>query len=244
MISVNEANIRMLESAADALEELLGEVVFVGGATVELWITDQAAPEFRPTDDVDVIVEISKRGEYYELEERLRALGFANDEEDGVICRFRLPSPELILDVMPTERSILGFENRWLNETFPRAVPHTLPSGRVIEVAPPAYLIATKLEAFASRGGDDLYGSKDFEDVITLIDGREELRREIEEAESELRTYVSRELSGLSRLDAFVPAAEGALGGGPETLDRFEVVLRPRIDSLIAMADPSSTAHD
>lgn len=233
---MNEANIWMLESAADALEEILDEVVFVGGATVELWITDEAAPEFRPTEDVDVIVEITRRGAYYELEERLRAFGFANDEEDGVICRFRLPDPKLVLDVMPTESSILGFENRWLNETFPRAVPYILPSGRAIKVAPPAYLIATKLEAFASRGGGDLYGSKDFEDVITLIDGREELWQELEEAESDLRAYVSQKLAGLSRLDAFDSAAEGALGAGPETLDRFEVVLRPRIDSLIELA--------
>lgn len=46
---MNLANIRMLELAA----EQLGEVVFIGGATVEFWITDRAAPEFRPTDDVD-----------------------------------------------------------------------------------------------------------------------------------------------------------------------------------------------
>lgn len=73
----------MLESAADALDEILDEVVFVGGATVELWVTDPAAAEFRPTNDVDVIVEITSRHAYYELEDRLRELGFVNDEEDG-----------------------------------------------------------------------------------------------------------------------------------------------------------------
>jgi UDP-glucose 4-epimerase len=45
-------------------------------------------------------------------------------------------------------------------------------------VAPPAYLLATKLEAFRSRGKDDLYGSRDFEDIIALIDGREAPDRE------------------------------------------------------------------
>ncbi len=34
----------MLEAAADAL----GDAVFVGGATLGLWITDPAAPEPRP----------------------------------------------------------------------------------------------------------------------------------------------------------------------------------------------------
>lgn len=30
----------MLETAATAIEEILEDVAFVGGATVELWITD------------------------------------------------------------------------------------------------------------------------------------------------------------------------------------------------------------
>jgi hypothetical protein len=45
---MNLENLRMLEFAFEHLAELRDEVVFVGGATVELWITDPAAPEFRP----------------------------------------------------------------------------------------------------------------------------------------------------------------------------------------------------
>lgn len=56
---MNLENVGLLELAAKHLGGLLSEVAFVGGATVELWITDDAAPEFRPTDDVDVIVEIT-----------------------------------------------------------------------------------------------------------------------------------------------------------------------------------------
>ncbi len=149
---MNDANIAMLESAAEVLEELAGEVAFVGGTTVELWVTDEASPEFRPTKDVDVIVEITTRTAYYRLEERLRKLGFENHQEDGVVCRFRHPASALLLDVMPMEASILGFEGRWLRESFPRAVSRELPSGRAIKVVPPVYLMATKLEAFASRG--------------------------------------------------------------------------------------------
>jgi Nucleotidyl transferase AbiEii toxin, Type IV TA system len=230
---MNEVNLAMLESAADALDEILDEVVFVGGATVELWVTDPAAPEFRPTNDVDVIVEITSRHAYYELEERLRELRLVNDEEGGVICRFRRADSGLVLDVMPTESSILGFENRWLREAFPRGVLHALPSGREIKVVPPLYLLATKLEAFASRGRGDLYESKDFEDIITLIDGREELESEPEVAADEVRAFVSSGLARLTRLAAFDSAAERALGGGPETFDRFELVLRPRIEALI-----------
>ena len=87
---MSSANIEILERTAIALGDLVGnEVVFVGGTTVGLWATDQAATEFRPTDDVDVIVEVTSRAGYYRFEGRLRALGFVNDDEDGVICRFR-----------------------------------------------------------------------------------------------------------------------------------------------------------
>lgn len=97
------STIEMLERAAQALGDLVAEeVVFVGGATVALWSTDPAAGGFRPTDDVDVIVEIASLNDYYGFEDRLRELGFANDE-GGVICRFRHSGQSLILDAMPTE---------------------------------------------------------------------------------------------------------------------------------------------
>ena len=38
-------NVELLELAAAALSDLLAEVVFVGGATIELWITDTGAPD-------------------------------------------------------------------------------------------------------------------------------------------------------------------------------------------------------
>lgn len=56
-------SIQLLEEAAARLEPVLEEVVFVGAATLVLWITDPAAPEVRPTRDVDVIVEVFARPE-------------------------------------------------------------------------------------------------------------------------------------------------------------------------------------
>lgn len=90
---MNQENLAMLERALEHLGELAGDVVFVGGATVDLWITDEAAPEFRLTEDIDVIVEVLTRQDYYRLEERLREAGFENDQESGLICRFRYPIP-------------------------------------------------------------------------------------------------------------------------------------------------------
>ena len=41
------------------------------------------------------------------------------------------------------------------------------------------YFLATKIEAFESRGEGDFYGSHDLEEIITLLDGREFLFDEI-----------------------------------------------------------------
>ena len=232
---MNDENQRMLEAAAGHLGPLLDEAVFVGGATVELWITDEGAPEFRPTADVDVVVEITTRREYYRFEKRVHAAGFLNDEESGVICRFKHSESGLILDVMPTEASILGFENRWQAEAFSHAVTKMLPSGQEIRAIPPPFLLATKLEAFSSRGKLDFFGSRDFGDVVALIDGREELTEEIAAAPEPVRAYISQRLDRLSQHRDFDRGLEGALPSSPEARDRVDLVIWPRVREIIAL---------
>mgnify|MGYP001576473414 CR=1 FL=1 len=75
MRRTHRANIELINTVANRLGPLLDKVVFLGGAATGLLITDTAAPDVRPTLDVDVIVEISSRMEYYRLEESLRTLG-------------------------------------------------------------------------------------------------------------------------------------------------------------------------
>lgn len=111
-----------------------------------------------------------------------------------------------------------------------------LPSGRKINAVSPVYLLATKLEAFRSRGKNDPYWSKDFEDMMVLIDSRVELVAEVEMAAQELRAFLGVALNDLLGHPAFDSAGEGMLPGGPETQARFEVVLKPRIESIAAAA--------
>jgi hypothetical protein len=141
----------LLEHASQTLEPVLSEVVFLGGASIVLWITDPAAPAPRPTKDVDVVVEVTSRTAFHAFEERLRSLGFNEDQEDGISCRWRHRDSDLILDAMPADATILGFENRWQGASVPHAVERVLPSGARIRAAPPAYLLATKIEAFNGR---------------------------------------------------------------------------------------------
>ena len=152
-------------------------MVFLGAATLPLWITDPSAPALRATADVDVVIEATTLIAYKRFERRLRNAGFR--DEGTVLGRFVFGSDDAQIDVIPADASILGFENRWQRASVPVAVERALPTGVVIAVVPPANLLATKLEAFAGRGGGDFLASRDFEDVVALVDGREELAEEV-----------------------------------------------------------------
>jgi hypothetical protein len=65
-------SLEMIIIVARRLGAMREDVAFVGGATTLFLITDPAYPQVRPTLDVDVIVEIATRMQYYRLEERLR----------------------------------------------------------------------------------------------------------------------------------------------------------------------------
>jgi Nucleotidyl transferase AbiEii toxin, Type IV TA system len=223
----------LLELAAAALDDLLEEVVFVGGATVVLWITDSAAPPPRPTKDVDVIVEVTTRGGFYAFEGRLRDHGFKEDQESGVICRWQHRDTGLVLDAMPANASILGFENRWQAEALPFAEECELPNGSRIRVVPPTYLLATKLEAFKGRGKGDFLGSADFADIVALVDGREELVPEVQRAASELRRYVSEELQRLRSHPRFLDGIYSAFPPDLASQARADEVVLPRLELLV-----------
>ncbi len=226
-------SLKLLERAAGALEPVLSDVVFLGGASIVLWVTDPAAPAPRPTKDVDVVVEVASRAGFYAFEGRLRSLGFREDQEDGIICRWRHRDDDLILDAMPADAAILGFENRWQGASIPHADESVLPSGMKIRAAPPAYLLGTKIEAFNGRGGEDFLGSRDFGDMIALIDGREELPGEVQGSAPELSAYIASELKRLSAYPRFREGVSGALRADFASQARADAVVLPRIEKLI-----------
>jgi hypothetical protein len=225
-------NIELLELAESALGKLVDEVVFVGGATVGLWISDPAAPPVRPTDDVDVVVEVATRSEFYEFESKLREAGFTEDQESGVICRWRHRETGLVLDAMPSRADILGFENEWQAASIPHAVAYQLPSGATIRAAPPVYMLAMKLEAFKGRGKGDFLGSRDFGDIVTLIDGRPELLDEVAKADVDVRTYIAAEMRRILAEPRLMDGLAGAMRGDAASEERVDVVILPALNEL------------
>ena len=79
----NHNNIVRIKAIAGLMDQLHEDVVFVGGATVSLY-ADLKATESRPTDDVNIIIELASYHKYVVLDERLRDVGFVNDTASGV----------------------------------------------------------------------------------------------------------------------------------------------------------------
>ncbi|MBL7005334.1 MAG: hypothetical protein ISR69_15055 [Gammaproteobacteria bacterium] len=207
--SKQNPNLDILLLATEQLGALLDEVVFLGGCATGLLLTDAAAPSVRVTKDVDVIVEVTSRSNYYQFEKKLRQQGFQSDTSSDVLCRWR--GDGVILDVMPTDEKILGFANDWYTPAIRAAKKITLLGGMEINMVTASYFLATKLEAFHGRGKGDYLLSHDIEDFVAVMDGRPEIEDEIKSAEYELRAYLKEEFTALLNTTAFVQALSGHL---------------------------------
>lgn len=190
----HQQNVARIKAVYLALEELGDDVLFVGGATVSLY-TDRPAEEIRPTDDVDILIELAHYKEYAAIEEKLRKKGFTNDTESGVICRYKVQG--IVVDVMPTSEAILGFSNRWYAEGFHQSINISLDESIIIRIFHPVYFLATKLEAFKSRGGADGRLSTDFEDIIYLLNNRKAIWTELVQTTGAIRIYLMNEFKQL-----------------------------------------------
>lgn len=218
-----DPNVQLLELAVSRLGALRDELVFVGGCTTSLLITESGAPEARPTTDVDAIVEVSTRGSYETIADKLRAAGFGEDSSEGApICRWT--DGTIFLDVMPTDSSALGFTNEWYLPALQNAVSMKLPSGTIINVITAPYFLATKLVAFNSRGNGDFVGSHDLEDVMAVVDGRPEIIEEVSGAQEDIWSYLSTEFGKLLENPDFLNVLPGLVAQDTTSPDRFEIV--------------------
>lgn len=217
-------NIEMMVQVARGLGDLRPEVVFVGGAVVELLVTDPAAPRPRFTDDVDVVVEITTRAEWSRLGERLRSRGFREDRREGApICRWMLG--DVTVDVMPEMESILGFTNRWYAMAREESDERELPGRVPVRVVRAPLFLATKVEAFVSRGGGDFAASQDIEDIVAVVDGHPELVDETRGSPLEIRRFLAGTAERWLSDSGFLEALPGHLPGDAASQARVPIVL-------------------
>jgi predicted nucleotidyltransferase len=230
----NPINLQMVIGVAERLDELCDRVVFVGGAVIDLLITDPAAPPPRATKDVDVIVEVASLHAYYEFANLLRSLGFREDSqtEDGPICRWVIG--DIKVDMMPMEGKVLGFSNDFYTVAVETAVPEEIAAGLTIRLISAPCVLATKLEAFEDRGRDDFVGSSDIEDVIAVVDGRPAVINEIRDSPPPVANFLVKAFAALLDDDRFLESLPGYIEIGGANPGRVSIFLE-RVRAIAAM---------
>lgn len=210
---------RLVAAAVALGPSLRGKVVFVGGCTVHLYLDDgQNRVDVRPTEDVDVIVEVLRVMDWYQIEQEIRELGFSQSMvDDDHMTRYRKDS--VIVDFMPTDESILGFTNRWYSESIQTANHINLVSSIGIRYIQLEYFLLTKFAAFDGRGNGDLISSKDIEDIIMIFAGRENIERELMAISEDIKAPLVHHLSALRNHRDFSYAVSGCFPQSQVTAD-------------------------
>jgi hypothetical protein len=142
-----------------------------------------------------------------------------------VICRWVHRESGVLFDLMPVDGDVLGFSNRWYPYAVASAECVELASGVAIRVVSAVAFVATKLEAFVDRGAGDMLASHDLEDVLNIVDGREELPDELLAAPALLQQVVGAAFANLLARPDFANVLPGLIAE-PERAGIVEQRLR------------------
>lgn len=201
-MNVGDPNIRVLELVVHAIGSLREELVLVGGCSVGLLITDTARPPVRETVDVDMVAQVLTLNDYYRTTKRLKECGFKEAPDESNMCRWKKGS--LTLDVLPSDERVLKHStNKWYPAAVEAAEYAQLPSGSRVRVITAPLFVATKFDAFHSRGEND-YLRHDMEDIVNIVDGRAELVGEVANCRADAREYLRTEFDDLILDDGFI----------------------------------------
>ncbi len=215
-------NLNMLKIIVEGLGDLAKDVVFVGGVIVELYVDDiSQVAEVRQTDDVDCIVEIAGRWAFTEFEEKLRRQKFENDQK--VICRWHYKN--ITVDIMPTDESILGFSNQWYSDGIVNSIAYQIDETVSIQILSKPYFIACKLEALFNRGMDDLRVSKDFEDIVFILNYSTAVSNEVNNTSVKLKSFIKESCKRLLENPALTEAIFCVLPYGENDPDYVKAII-------------------
>lgn len=231
-----DPNVRSVELVAAALGDLCDELVLVGGCAASLLIDAPTAPPPRVTYDVDLIAVVAALRSYHALEEQFAQRGFKRDvSPDAPICRWRIGAIEV--DLMPTDETVLGFSNRWYAAAAATATRLALPSGTTINLITAPAFLATKFEAFRTRGKADLLLSHDFEDIINVLEGRLSIVEEVGAGGTALRSYLAQQFASIIAAPDFTNVLPG-LVAYDELHSRRVAAVMNRISAIVGLTTP------
>jgi len=109
----------------------------------------------------------------------------------------------VVVDIMPTENVAMGFKNRWYPEGFKNSIEYPIAENKFVKILAAPYLIATKLEAFKTRGRNNGIISKDFEDIVYVLENRDVIWDEFRQANADVKNYLKEEFRRLMDSEDF-----------------------------------------
>lgn len=180
--------------------------VFVGGSIVGLLVTDPNAHVVSPTKDIDLVLHVINRMDFCKIEAALRQVGFrdALTEQRTMLGRFWWGAGNVVVEFLPPVPGITDFADRW----YPEVLRSAQRTHEIWHAAAPAFL-ATKINAFLDGRRGDFTSSKDIEDILAVMDGREEVVEEIFDARLELREWLIGKISYFLENGDFLNALPG-----------------------------------
>ena len=214
-------NKEIIKKVALTLGELNNDVIYVGGATVSLYINDPAADDVRPTKDIDISLQILSIPQLEQIREQLVDKGFKQSADLGVICRFKLD--DVLVDVMSTKAVGWAPANPWFADGFNQRET-VLIDEIPVQIMPLPYFLASKFSAFTDRGGSDPRYSKDFEDIAYILNNRMDWHEVLIASEPEVKEFLARQLQEIVDSSKLQEALRSNLFYEGQS-ERFEMIM-------------------
>ncbi|MBF0446137.1 MAG: hypothetical protein HQL68_11165 [Magnetococcales bacterium] len=212
-------NINRINTIAKHLRGLLEEVVFLGGACIQFYLDDPELTPVRETKDIDGVFKVITKSEVMLLANKLRQLGFKEVSDSKNI--YRWTKNKIIFDAVPqSEYDPFLEKNPWFNGFLTHSQEQDLIDYK-IKILKLPYFIITKLDAHADRGKSDYLSSHDFEDIITIIEGRSDYS-EFKVLPDEGKKYVCAQLNEIIQDPKFEPLLPGLIT--PEVSTQAQMV--------------------
>lgn len=221
MLNTKKQSIDAIKTIAKKLDDLNDQVVYVGGAVAALYADDPGAPEFRPTKDVDIVIEIASASELEKFRQQLsdRDIHFSMDTK--VTCRFKYQ--DIYLDVMATREIGWAPANPWFKSGFDDPEIHKIDDLK-IKIMRVVYYLAAKFVAFKNRGKDPRT-SHDFEDIVYVLDNRTTLVNEVSESTRDVKSFLLSEFNTMLSDATFQEAIIAHLEPATQT-ERYELLIQ------------------
>ncbi|MAO52765.1 MAG: hypothetical protein CML16_18090 [Pusillimonas sp.] len=206
-----ENNRRAIEAIAIGLKELKDSTIFVGGAVVSLYADDPLTSDIRATEDIDLTIKVKHFSEFVLLNEKLLSQKFNPDPKSKSIVRYIYNG--IPVDVIPNgaEIAVTG-TNKWYSYGY-NDIRKIRVNSQEIQIFSSAVFIATKFEAFNSRG-KDYRTSHDIEDILNVLQNSSVIVNEISKAHKDVQAFIKQELSRMISL----PSSEEILSANIDRL--------------------------